>query len=744
MIKSTLITVCIFFAGILSAASQQLKPFVVNGKWGYRDANDQIIVEPQYDMAFLFEGDMALVILNNKRGFIDKTGKLVIPLKYDGADNFSGDIAQVEINGKWGLLDKSGKEITPVKYNYIGKYADGLYRISAGKGKDAKWGFIDKTGKEVIPVIYKEARDFDQGVAIVALKDSYFLIDQSGNKKSAEYGYISDFSDDMARVLSGLHYGYIDKTGKEIISALYTSAENFKDGRAKVASDEAEFYVDKTGRQVILQPEQVNYTLYKDFYNYGFRDANGQIVIPAKYTMARNFTEGLAAVQTPMVAYPGSSSGGTWGFIDKTGKEVIAATFEEAYPFSNGRARIKQSGAYGFISRTGSTIVSAIYEDASDFSDGLAQVRFKNKNGFIDQAGKIVIPFKYDEAYGFRNGRARIKINNLYGYIDKTGREIISPMYASASDFSEGLAVVGDRYEKYIYIDSTGNGFSTLYKKAGIFKNGRAVVQLSDNGRYALLDRSGKETPCFFMDEEGTYRRIVINNKTGILDSENNFIVSCSYDTMYSISKENMVTAKNRADNFYTYLDLATGKPHNWLEGANGGTMQLPGREAVLYKHQFRNRPAGWGLKTTDDKVLLYPVFEKIELKGNKIFGEINGAKISFDAIALGGYKIDFKTTDQHRCPDCEGSGYTTISRKVNGTSKTETSSNTTPTWERVWDPTTNSYKEVRGSKETTTTKTTTTKGYTTEEQIKCSRCNGQGSFNYMLWNIVQLTYVLR
>lgn len=744
MIKSTLITACILFAGILSAASQQLKPFVVNGKWGYRDANDQIIVEPQYDMAFLFEGDMALVILNNKRGFIDKTGKLVIPLKYDGADNFSGDIAQVEINGKWGLLDKSGKEITLVKYNYIGKYADGLYRVSAGKGKDAKWGFIDKTGKEVIPVIYKEARDFDQGVAIVALKDSYFLIDQAANRKSAEYGYISDFSDDMARVLSGLRYGYIDKTGKEVISALYTSAENFKDGRAKVASDEAEFYVDKTGRQLILQPELVNYTLYKDFYTYGFKDANGQIVIPAKYTMARNFTEGLAAVQTPMVAYPGGSSGGTWGFIDKTGKEVIAATFEEAYPFSNGRARIKQSGAYGFISRTGSTIVSAIYEDASDFSDGLAQVRFKNKNGFIDQAGKIVVPFKYDEAYGFCNGRARIKVNNLYGYIDKTGREIISPMYASASDFSEGVAVVGDRYEKYIYIDSTGTGFSTLYKKAGIFKNGRAVVQLSDNGRYALLDRSGKETPCFFMDEEGPYRRIIINNKTGILDSENNFIVSCSYDTMYSISKENMVTAKNRADNFYTYLDLASGKPHNWLEGANAGTMQLPGREAVLYKHQFRNRPAAWGLKTTDDKVLLYPVFEKIELKGNKIFGEINGAKISFDAIALGGYKIDFKTTDQHSCPDCEGSSYTTISRKVNGTSKTETSSNTTPTWERVWDPTTNSYKEVRGSKETTTTKTTTTKGYTTEEQIKCSRCNGLGSFNYMLWNIVQLTYVLR
>lgn len=744
MTKSILITACMFFAGILSTASQQLNPFVVNGKWGYRDANDQVIVEPQYDMGFLFEEDMAIVILSNKRGFIDKTGKLVIPLKYDGADNFSGGIAQVEINGKWGLLDKSGKEITPVKYNYIGKYADGLYRVSVGKGKDAKWGFIDKAGKEVITVKYREARDFDQGVAIVAFKDSYFLIDQSDNRKSAEYGYISDFSDGMARVLSGMRYGYIDKTGKETIPSLYIAAENFKDGRAKVASDEMEFYVDKTGKQITIQPDQVNYTLYKDFYSYGFKDANGQIVIPAKYTMARNFTEGLAAVQIPVIAYAGGGSGGTWGFIDKTGKEVIAATFEEAYSFSNGRARVKLNGAYGFISRTGSTIVSPIYEVASDFSDGLAQVRFRNKNGYIDNTGKIIIPFKYDEAYGFSNGRARVKVNNLYGYIDKTGREVILPMYASASDFSEGVAIVGDRYERYIYIDSTGTGFSSLYKKAGTFKNGRAVVQLSDNGRYALLDRSGKETPCFFMDDEGPYRRIIINNKTGILDSENNFIVSCNYDTMYPISKERMVTAKNRDDNSYTYLDLTTGKSHNWLDAESSDNMQLPGRQVVLYKHQFRSRPAAWGLKTSDNKILLYPVFDKIELKGEKIVGEMNGAKISFDAAALGGYKIDFKSSDQHRCPDCEGSGYTTITRKVNGTTQTETSRSTTPTWERVWDPTTNSYKEVRGSKETTTTKTTTTKGYNTEEQIKCSRCNGQGSFNYMVWNIVQLTYVLR
>ncbi len=744
MLKSILVIACFILAGALKSMSQQLTPFVADGKWGYRDQNDQIIVEPQYDMVYLFEEDMALVILNNKRGYLDKTGKLIIPLKYDGADSFSGGLAEVELKGKRGFIDKSGKEIIPLKYNYVGKYIEGLYRVSIGKGKDEKWGFIDKTGKEVVPLKYTTARDFGQGVAIVVLGSSYFLIDQSDNRKSAEYGYIYDFSDGMAMVLSGIRYGYIDKTGKEIIPSQYARAENFKDGKAKVASDEAEFYVDKTGKQIVLQPEQVNYTLYRDFYSYGFKNATGEIVIPAKYTMARNFAEGLAAVQTPMVASPGSSSGGTWGFIDKTGKEIIAATYEEAYSFSDGRARIKLNGAYGFISRTGTAIISAIYEDASDFSDGLAMVKFRKKQGYIDNTGKIVIPFKYEEAYGFRNGRARIKVNGRYGYIDKTGREVISPLYASAEDFSEGFAVVGDLYQKYAYIDSTGKGISALYKKARPFKNGRAIVQIPDNGKYALLDRSGKETPCLFMDDDGTYRRIIINNKTGILDYENNFIVSCSYDTMYAINRDGLVTAKNRADNFYTYLDLTTGKPYNWLAGENTNSIQLSGKQVVLYKHQFRNRPAAWGLKTTDERILLYPVFEKLELKTGKFVGEINGAIISFDIAAVGTYKIDFKNTDLHTCPDCEGRGYTTRTTKVDGTTQTETSKNTTPTWERVWDPATNSYKEVRSAKETTTTKTTTTKGYTTEEQVKCSRCNGQGKFNYMQWNIVQFTYVLR
>lgn len=63
------------------------------------------------------------------------------------------------------------------------------------------------------------------------------------------------------------------------------------------------------------------------------------VVIPAKYYLAENFSEGLAAVKI----------NGKWGFIDKTGKMVIPATFSGAKDFSEGLAAVEINGKWGYI-----------------------------------------------------------------------------------------------------------------------------------------------------------------------------------------------------------------------------------------------------------------------------------------------------------------------------------------------------------------------------------------------------------
>ncbi len=49
-----------------------------NGKWGFIDKTGKVVIEPQFDDAWLFrEGGLASVKIGDKHGYIDKTGKYV-------------------------------------------------------------------------------------------------------------------------------------------------------------------------------------------------------------------------------------------------------------------------------------------------------------------------------------------------------------------------------------------------------------------------------------------------------------------------------------------------------------------------------------------------------------------------------------------------------------------------------------------------------------------------------------------
>ena len=89
-------------------------------------------------------------------------------------------------------------------------------------------------------------------------------------------------------------WGYIDKTGKEVISCEkndYYNAESFSESLTRASVNGTEIgYIGKTGT----------------------------VIISGKYYEGKDFSEGFAAVS---VIVP--RTGVAWGYIDKTGKEVI-------------------------------------------------------------------------------------------------------------------------------------------------------------------------------------------------------------------------------------------------------------------------------------------------------------------------------------------------------------------------------------------------------------------------------------
>ena len=191
------------------------------------------------------------------------------------------------------------------------------------------------------------------------------------------------------------------------------------------------------------------------------------------------FSDGLAAVEL----------NDKFGFIDKTGREVIPLIYDNAYSFSNGLAVVALNGKYGFIDETGRVVIPFKYDGAKAFSEGLARVLLKNKYGYIDENGKEVIPFKYDFGYDFFDGFARVILNNKYGFIDKTGREICPCKYDWAGDFCEELATVKLNW-KFGYIDKTGKEVIPLkYDYASEFSAGLATAEL--HGNWGYIDKQG-------------------------------------------------------------------------------------------------------------------------------------------------------------------------------------------------------------------------------------------------------------
>jgi hypothetical protein len=134
----------------------------------------------------------------------------------------------------------------------------------------------------------------------------------------------------------------------------------------------------------------------------------------------------------------GSSSEFGWRYIDSKGETVIPNFYcLEAGKFKEGLARIaffngpnkyyEKDGLYGYIDKSGKTVIAPAYVDAKDFSDGLAPVKIKNTYGYIDKKGTVVCPFIYGQAESFHEGFAYVKKSQYnQTYVDTNFKEIWS------------------------------------------------------------------------------------------------------------------------------------------------------------------------------------------------------------------------------------------------------------------------------------------------------------------------------
>jgi len=188
-------------------------------------------------------------------------------------------------------------------------------------------------------------------------------------------------------------YGFIDKTGALVISAQFDAAQSLSEGVAAVCFGRCDFVDTKRKTEDVLFPNQ---RVYEGAW--GYVNGHGQMVITPQFSMASEFSQGLAAVCVGERFVPDDHSPWHCGYIDHSGKLVIPAQFSYSREFDDsGIAGVSvgsgEDTRWGFINKSGRFLINPQFPYAENFRDGLAIVHEKKTDtqpSYIDRTGRYV------------------------------------------------------------------------------------------------------------------------------------------------------------------------------------------------------------------------------------------------------------------------------------------------------------------------------------------------------------------
>lgn len=482
--------------------------FIDNGKLGYMDINNKVIiptssglVKEEYGGIPYFNNGFAVFKKDQKYGLVNKAGMTVVPFEYSSLMYYpelnNSLIANKSVGfvSNYGVINTDNKVIIPLEYDDITSPLSGKYFVVK---KNNKFGLKDINGKDVLPTEYTQLSVYADNNVILAKKgDDYGFIDMKGNwlfkKSSAVYNLVSC---KYGMVLCKVNdkYGFLNLKGEEVITTQYDWADDFNEygiarvGNRKSGSSYSNLYgyINKQGKTIVpIQYESLflfanGYTTAKDpaTNRFGYLDTKGNWILKPTYISASNFDKyGGAWVKMTDNKYH---------YIDKKGKDL--GTFDKTGTYHEDftkeyMAVMDDNPAFTLINNKGKAI-KTIEDCKKIFSllEGIAGYQSAENDlyGFVDMSGNKIGKAEFTGFNGFHEGLSKViktvdgKSKN--GFIDKSGKVVIPIIYDWASSFEDGWALVTKDSQNF-FISKAGKEFHLprKYDKTIAFRSGFAM-----------------------------------------------------------------------------------------------------------------------------------------------------------------------------------------------------------------------------------------------------------------------------
>jgi len=310
-------------------------PFIENGKIGFKNLQDSVLVFPVYDYYEPFQPTRRYTVIG-----LGKYERL----------NFNDSEKQVKFVGKYGIIDSTGKEIIPPSLDIVFQVYNNYTLAGMGEGYlifnnwpngkeiffSGKMGVVKHDGNVIVPFKYNEIKTvrsqstpywlaFDEPTKTSLYRDS-ILLDLRDDVID-----ISDFSEGRARIMVDKKYGFIDTSGAVIVPPVYEQAKNYNSGKVFVKKEDQYIWLDQSGKviedfeQIIFDeigPLSDGFSRVRIFEKYGFIYPDSSFFIFPRFTEATPFFNQLASVSTPE----------HFGYVFTDGSEDIVELYTSERP----------------------------------------------------------------------------------------------------------------------------------------------------------------------------------------------------------------------------------------------------------------------------------------------------------------------------------------------------------------------------------------------------------------------------
>lgn len=246
--------------------------------------------------------------------------------------------------------------------------------------------------------------------------------------------------------------------------------------------------------------------------------------------------------------YPKNENANKWMLELKGSYTYLFCNYDELSEITNNTMVVKKDELYGLADGKGTEMIAAVYEELYPFSEeGFALAKLDNSYIYIDTNGqRRLIAENIDPTRAMiANNRAIVYMNGKYGYRDEKLEPVTECEWDALSLIEEGIGA-GEKNGKWALLDKNGEEKSEYIYDDVIcdnhgFCSKRQRIFVKEQKYYHMIDKKGKAIGDLKLEmaypfAEGAYAAVCIDGKWGFADTEGNLVIECIYDDARSFS----------------------------------------------------------------------------------------------------------------------------------------------------------------------------------------------------------------